>query len=510
MELNENDLKTIEKRGITPERLEEELEMLRDGFPYLRIEAPATVGNGISAVTPVLAETSAKLWDDFLKGGGTVTKMVPASGAASRMFKDLFAFLNGKKDRPDTDFVKKFFAEIKDFAFFAALNATCMKLYGKAVEALISENRYKDVVAALLNREGLNYGQLPKALLEFHKTLGGARTPLEEHLAEGAQYAAEKKGNVRIHFTVSTDHVPLFDAKIREVADIMATSYGVKYDITTSIQKPSTDTVAANLDGTPCRVDGELFFRPGGHGALIENLNDLRTDVVFIKNIDNVVPDERRDSTIRHKKILGGILVGLASRRDEYCRRLKKGVPSDEKLAEMLDFLRKVFCVTHDKADEMTPVEKANYLMEKLNRPIRVCGMVKNEGEPGGGPFLVYSADGTVAPQILESTQIDPNDKEAQKMLKSATHFNPVDLVVSTRDFEGKFYNLPDFIDKTTGFISSKSVGGKEIKALELPGLWNGAMSDWNTILVEVPSDTFNPVKTVNDLLRPAHQPAEK
>lgn len=507
MELSVNDRKILEDKGISEEKLREELEMISNGFPFLGIEAPATVGNGISVLTDDLVETSINIWDDFLKAGGKVVKMVPASGAASRMFKDVFAFLNGKKDKPDTDFIKTFFEKIEDFAFFPLLNARCMALYEKSVDSLIKEKRYKDVVKALLETEGMNYGKLPKALLEFHKITGSSRAALEEHLAEAAQYASGDDKVARVHFTVSEDHLPLVKAKVEAVKGIMSHKYGVDYDISFSLQKPSTDTVAANMDGTPYRENGTLFFRPGGHGALIENLNDLQSEIVFIKNIDNVVPDELRDSTIRYKKILGGILVGVRQKIYEYCNLLKKGKYDSDKLQEMLSFLRNVLCITHDKADDMTDERKAEYIFSKLNRPIRVCGMVKNEGEPGGGPFLTVNPDGTVSPQILESTQIDPKNKASMKMLKESTHFNPVDLVCAITDFEGRKFNLPDYVDKATGFISIKSREGVEIKALELPGLWNGAMSDWNTILVEVPADTFNPVKTVNDLLRPAHQP---
>lgn len=506
MELNEKDLEILTVKGISEEKLAEELQMLAQGFPYLKIEAPATPGHGISVLSPEMEEQAANNWDQYLSKGGKVLKMVPASGAASRMFKDLFSFVNGKKDKPDTPFMKKFFEEIEDFAFFAELNFTCLRLYGLSVDSLVKEKRYKDVVKALIDKEGMNYGQLPKALLRFHKVAGSSRTALEEHLAEGAQYAAGKDGKVRVHFTVSEDHLPLVKMKFEEMKGKLEHEYGVEFELSTSVQKPSTDTVAANIDGTPYRENGALFFRPGGHGALIENLNDLNADVIFIKNIDNVVPDSRRADTLKYKKIIGGVLVSVKQKADEYCKILSKGTPADEKLQEMLDFVRKNLCITHDSADEMTPDAKAEYIYSKLNRPFRVCGMVKNEGEPGGGPFLAYNPDGTVSPQILESTQIDPNNKEAQKMLKESTHFNPVDLVVSTKNWKGEKFNLPEYVDKATGFISQKSREGVEIKALELPGLWNGAMSDWNTVLVEVPVSTFNPVKTVNDLLRPAHQ----
>lgn len=506
MNLTEKDLVILEEKGISEEKLAEELRMLSEGFPFLRIECPATPGNGIFVTNEQMQDQAQAIWEEYLSKGGKVLKMVPASGAASRMFKDLFAFANGKKDKPDNDFMKKFFNEIEKFAFFPYLNALCVEKYGLSIDSLVKEKRYKDVVKALIERDGMNYGQLPKALLRFHRVPGTSRTAIEEHLAEGAQYAAGKDGKVSVHFTVSEDHLPLVGKKFEEAKSRLEHEYGVVYELSTSVQKPSTDTVAANMDGTPYRENGALFFRPGGHGALIENLNDLDADVIFIKNIDNVVPDTLRADTIRYKKIIGGILVGVKQKADNYCRILAKGTPADDVLAEMLDFMHRVLCISHDNTADMTADEKAAYILSKLNRPFRVCGMVKNEGEPGGGPFLAYNPDGTVSPQILESTQIDPKNKEAQKMLKEATHFNPVDLVVATKDYEGKKFNLPEYVDKATGFISIKSREGVEIKALELPGLWNGAMSDWNTVLVEVPVSTFNPVKTVNDLLRDAHQ----
>ncbi len=506
MELEKIDIETLDRKGITPEQLEEQLAMLANGFPYLKIEAPATLHNGIMAVTPEMQETATRIWDEYLSRGGMVLKMVPASGAASRMFKDLYSFLNGKHDKPDTDFVKKFFDEIEDFAFFHRLNFVCLELYGLSVDSLVKEGRYKDVVRALLEKEGMNYGSLPKALLQFHKVIGTSRAAIEEHLAEGAQYAAGKDKVVNVHFTVSQDHLPLVKMKVEEASGFLGHKYDVKFNVSYSVQKPSTDTVAAKFDGTPYREKGELFFRPGGHGALIENLNDLDGDVIFIKNIDNIVPDTRREITNTYKRILGGVLVGTRQKLFEYCAELEKGDVSHDKLMEMLNFARTILCITHDDAENMDDAQLREYLSGKFNRPLRVAGMVKNEGEPGGGPYLVYNADGTVSPQILEPSQINPDDKHAVEMLKKGTHFNPVDIVCSIRDYKGNKYNLPEYVDKTTGFISEKSREGVEIKALELPGLWNGAMSDWNSIFVEVPAETFNPVKTVNDLLREAHQ----
>lgn len=506
MNLTAADLQHLESKGIPTEKLNFQLRKLKEGFPYLTLVAPATPQNGIVVVNKETEETGLEIWNEFLAAGGKVIKMVPASGAASRMFKDLFAFLNGAADGPDNDFLKKFFNDIEKFAFFPALNSAAMKLYGLSVLSLIEANRYKDVVFALLDKEGLDYGQLPKALLEFHKIAGSSRTPLAEHLAEGAQYAAGKEGKVEVHFTVSPEHRPLVEKKIEEIKKVMEHLYGVEYVVTLSEQKPSTDTVAALESGEPYREDGKLFFRPGGHGALIENLNDLDADIVFIKNIDNVVPDDKRETTNRFKKIIGGILVGLKQRADEYCRLLRKGTPSAEKLMEIEKFLRNNLHVINEKVATLTDDEKAAFLFAKLNRPMRVAGMVKNEGEPGGGPFIIRDADGTTSLQILESTQIDTSNPESAKMLRESSHFNPVDLVCAIKDYNGKPFNLPEYVDEETGFISSKSRKGVEFKALELPGLWNGAMSRWNTVFVEVPAETFNPVKTVNDLLRPAHQ----
>ena len=505
MELHELDFQTLEQKGKTSEQLQEELKMLKTGFPFLKIEAAATIGDGISAFDDATKEEYKRIWNDYLNDGGKVVKMVPASGAASRMFKDLFAFANGNSETPNNDFISSFFNGIEKFAFFPMLNKKCIELFSKSVNTLMSENRHRDIVRTLILKEGLNYGSLPKALLEFHKVMGGSRVAMEEHLAEGAQYATCNNGTVNIHFTVSDEHMSLVESKIEEIKGMLEHEYGVNYDISLSVQKPGTDTVAANMDGTPYRENGKLFFRPGGHGALIENLNDLDGDVIFIKNIDNVVPDGYRDITIEYKQVIGGVLIEAKRKIDEYTALLKNNKANADQLCEMLKFLRETLCITNDNAENMNQEELADYILRKLNRPIRVCGMVRNEGEPGGGPFLTYNQDGTVSPQILESTQINPEDPKVMAMMKEATHFNPVDLVCYIRDTDGNKFNLPEFVDKNTGFISIKSRKGVEIKALELPGLWNGAMSDWNTILVEVPSKTFNPVKTVNDLLRPAH-----
>ena len=500
MNLSEKDLKQIAQRGITPEQIETQLHQFETGFPFLRLEAAAAVGNGIVAPTEEERKKYVAAWQAYKAQGRRVVKFVPASGAASRMFKNMFAFVDAPYDVPTTDFEKKYFQDIEKFAFYDALDAVCQKNLGKNIKTLLAEGQYKAVAAQMLKPEGLNYGQLPKGMLLFHKYAEGARTPMEEHLVEGALYAASK-GEAHVHFTVSHEHMDFFKAKVAEKADGFAKKYDVKYDITFSEQKPSTDTIAANPDNTPFReADGSLLFRPGGHGALIENLNEIDADVIFIKNIDNVVPDRLKPETVEWKQVIAGVLVSLQQQAFDYLRLLDQGA-SEAQLQEIAQFVEKCLC-TNPKQHKVD----ANYLRSKLCRPMRVCGVVKNVGEPGGGPFLTYNQDGTVSLQILESSQIDTKNEEYMKMFTQGTHFNPVDLVCAVKDYQGKPFNLPDFVDKTTGFISSKSKGGKELKALELPGLWNGAMSNWSTVFVEVPLGTFNPVKTVNDLLREQHQ----
>lgn len=503
--ITEKDRELLAHKGISVEKLNEELACFEHGFPYLKLSGAAAVGNGI--LRPDEAERRAALadWDAYTAAGHEVVKFVPASGAASRMFKDLFAFADGDHDAPQTDFEKTFFARIADAPYLADLNAACTRLHGKDTAALVAEGRYKDVVRALLAKDGLNYGGLPKGLLKFHKYAEGVRTPAEEHLVEGALYAKAPDGTVRVHFTVSPEHRPLFQALVEQQSPAIAAQFGAKFDVSFSEQKPSTDTVAANPDNTPFRnADGSLLFRPGGHGALIENLNDIHADVVFIKNIDNVVPDRLKPETVDNKKLLAGILVQLQKQAFAYLEQLESGRYTDGDLQEMQRFLEEKFCTR--PAEPLEGQALALYLRKKLNRPMRACGMVQNVGEPGGGPFLAYNADGTVSPQILESSQIDMADPEKKAMFEQGTHFNPVDLVCAVRNFKGDRFNLPDYVDRATGFISHKSKDGKELKALELPGLWNGAMSDWNTVFVEVPLITFNPVKTVNDLFREQHQ----
>ena len=504
--LSQQDLKQLAQKGISEAQIERQLGEFKTGFPFLKLEAAAAIGKGIVAPTAGERQQYVEAWKQYKAAGKRVVKFVPASGAASRMFKDMFAFVDADYDVPTTDFEKKYFDNIEKFAFYKELDAACQKNEGKGIKELMAAGQYKAVAANMLKAEGLNYGQLPKGLLLFHNYSEGPRTPMEEHLVEGALYAASN-GEAHVHFTVSHEHMELFKQKVAQKADLYAQKYGIKYDITFSEQKPSTDTIAANPDGTPFRnSDGSLLFRPGGHGALIENLNEIDADVIFVKNIDNVVPDRLKPDTVEWKQVIAGVLVTLQKRAFDYLNLLDSGQYTAEQIEEIVNFVQHDLCCIKADIQELKGADLVAYLRKKLNRPMRVCGVVKNVGEPGGGPFLTYNQDGTVSLQILESSQIDKSNKEYMEMFTKGTHFNPVDLVCAVKDYKGQPFNLPDYVDKTTGFISQKSKSGKELQALELPGLWNGAMSDWSTVFVEVPLATFNPVKTVNDLLRNQHQ----
>lgn len=505
MMISKADQALLNKKGISAEQLAEQLRTFKTGFPFLKIEAAATPERGVLCPTEEQVAAYIGVWEDFCKKGSTVLKFVPASGAASRMFKDLFSFLSADYDVPTTDFEKKFFDSIEKFAFYADLDAMCLKNNAASIKQLVMTGKYKEVVFNLLDFTGMNYGALPKGLLKFHNYENIARTALEEHLVEGALYAATD-GKVKLHFTVSPDHRALFEDLVAECKPVYEAKFGVEYEIGFSEQKQSTDTVAADAENEPFRENGALVFRPGGHGALIENLNDIDADIIFIKNIDNVVPDRLKDDTVTYKKLLAGILVNLQTRAFDYLRLIDSGKYTHEQVEEMIRFVQQDLQCRHEEIKHMEDCELVLYLRKKLNRPMRVCGMVKNVGEPGGGPFFAYNPDGSVSLQILESSQIDMNNAAAKAMFENGTHFNPVDLVCAVRDYKGNKFNLPAYVDKNTGFISHKSKNGRELKAMELPGLWNGAMSDWCTVFVEVPLITFNPVKTVNDLLRDVHQ----
>ena len=505
--LTEADGKQLSEKGIDKRRVEQQLRQFQTGFPFLRIVAAASVENGILSLDEGQQQHYAEAWEAYKsETRRRITKFTPASGAASRMFKNVFEFLSADYDTPQTDFEKRFFEGLHQFAFFPALDDACHVCEGKGADALLAEGNYKAVARQLLDEDGLDYGQLPKGLLQFHAYSDEARTPLEEHLVEAALYTASQ-GQCDVHFTVSAEHRELFAELVERVLPTYEQRYGVKFRVSLSEQKPSTDTIAVNMDNTPFRTeDGKLLFRPGGHGALIQNLSDLDSDIVFIKNIDNVVPDRLKAETVKWKQVIAGLLVTLQQRVFRYLHLLDSGRYSHDEIVEMVRFLRHELCTDIPGLKEMENAELVVSLRKKFNRPMRVCGVVRNVGEPGGGPFLTYNADGSISMQILESSQIDSRNADYMRMFAEGTHFNPVDLVCGIRNYRGEKFDLPKYVDPQTGFISHKSKNGRELKALELPGLWNGAMSDWTTVFVEVPLITFNPVKTVNDLLRDQHQ----
>ena len=472
------DLQQIAAHGLTPEAVERQIENFRRGFPFLNVVRAASPGDGVKILTDDEAGRAVERYEqaaDTL----SVVKFVPASGAATRMFKELFEFVNGRKRGKGIDTLLD---NIERFAFWPEL------------EALLPEGADDLAVVSAIIGEGLGYGASPKGLVTFHAYPDGARKAVEEHLVEGAAYAASR-GTARIHFTVSPEHRAAFEKLLAERVPLYEKRFGIRYDISFSVQKSSTDTIAVNPDNTPFRLeDGRLLFRPAGHGALIENLDEIDADLIFIKNIDNVTTDARRGDTVRCKKALAGVLLDLQRQAAEALQALD--APGAD-LAATARFVEEQLCV------KLPAAYDAGLLRSVLDRPIRVCGMVRNEGEPGGGPFWVKNPDGTESLQIAESSQIAP---ENLSLMQRATHFNPVDLVCGVRDARGGKFALKRYVDPATGFISSKSSGGRELRAQELPGLWNGAMARWNTVFVDVPVTTFSPVKVVQDLLRPQHQ----
>ncbi len=509
----QEDIKQIESSGLEVCKVETYLDNFRRGFPFVTLSSPATVGNGIIRIDENTRHRFVELYEQVSRQK-KVIKFVPASGAASRMFKHLFDCRDKLKDTTAefeelfTDVrlkpVSDFFQHLPDFAFYEDLIRIAGPTEGYSSSAAIK------ILDALLNNDGLDYGSLPKGLIKFHRHQDQpARTALEEHLAEAALYASDRQGNALVHFTVSPEHLEKFRERIEAVRQYYEKRFGVKFDIAYSVQKTNTDVIAADMNNAPFRdSQGRLVFRPGGHGALIENLNDLAGDLIFIKNIDNVVPDRLKDATVIYKKILGGLLLETQQEVFGMLTSLENDDLTGSKIVEMSEYCRQnLFIAFVPDFHTLEKAEQVSMLKKALNRPVRVCGMVKNTGEPGGGPFWVRKPDGTVSLQIVESSQVNIEDKSQREIFSRSTHFNPVDLVCSTRNHRGEPYNLPDYVDHDTGFISIKSKDGRELKAQELPGLWNGAMADWITLFVEVPLITFNPVKTVNDLLRPEHQP---
>ncbi|MCH7400378.1 DUF4301 family protein [Belliella kenyensis] len=503
--MNQEIEKQILAQGMSLDQAKAQITHFEEGFPFLPIVAPATTDNGIKQLSESKLNEIQKSYSKKIKNL-KVLKFVPASGAASRMFKDLFSFLEGDGDLTKSPFTEKFIINIRKFAFYDDLDIA-LKAKGSSIKEAIQNKQYKEIVATLLEDKGLSYGSLPKGLLKFHKYEDENRTPIFEHFIEGLQYAKGHGNTVRIHFTVSPEHEEKFQAEVNQIKQKLEDKEQTKFEISYSQQKKSTDTIAVNKDNSPfVEEHGEVLFRPAGHGALLENLNEVDADLIFIKNIDNVVPDRIKDTTQRFKIGLGGMLLNVQDQVFKALESLENDFEEDT-INTAISLLQKEFGINlSEDFDKMSNMEKGKHLFQKLNKPIRVCGMVKNTGEPGGGPFWVKEEDGSQSLQIAETAQINMQDPKLRILVQQSTHFNPVDLVCGTKDYKGKKFDLLMFRDMKTGFITEKSKSGRELKALELPGLWNGAMAGWNTIFVEVPLITFNPVKTVNDLLRDEHQ----
>lgn len=510
MNFTEQDLNQLNEKGISKEKVKEQLAIFKEGIPFVTLEKAAVIGEGISRFSEAEQKDLVAYFKDNCQSH-SLLKFVPASGAASRMFKAIFNFIEAyqpKKEsisdyieRTDDKAVAQFVAELENFPFYNLI-------INRIGNTDVSEGEKAHLFAKeMLLEEGLNYGFFPKGLLPFHNYTKNAATPFEEHLKEAALYA-KTKGKANLHFTISEQHNSMFKIEEEKASPKISDNTNTSFNISYSNQKPSTDTIAVNMDNTPFRnADGSILFRPGGHGALIENLNDQDADIIFIKNIDNVVVDENLDAVSNSKKMLAGLVMKIQSQVFEYAKAIELKEITEDELIIIKNYLRDTLNAQFTSDfEQLSFKEKKEIVLDRLNRPIRICGMVKNEGEPGGGPFFIIDGAGNVSLQIIESAQIDMDNTAQVAILKNATHFNPVDLICAVRNYKGEKYNLLDFVDTKQGFITGKTKEGKELKALELPGLWNGAMAFWNTIFVEVPLVTFNPVKTVNDLLKPSHQ----
>ena len=519
--LTTQDEQQIQGRGMTVEKVRSDLNSVQQGFPSVRIDRPCVAGDGIVVLSDPELDRLARVYARYT-GRREFGTFVPASGAGSRMFQPLlsgagqYAGLTRQQlgvkaragDAACREF-QEFVRGIRRFSFYGELQLV-MAREALSVEEFVANGKYDQLANYVLGSPGLDYANLPKGLIPFHHYIDEIRTPFAEHLVEAAAYVRDHTHRARVHFTVSVDYLE----EVRAHIDRMKSRYersGTHYDVSFSVQKPSTDTIAVLQGGNPFRDgDGQLVFRPSGHGALLENLNDLKGDVVFVKNIDNVTLDRLKPETYRYKRALGGYLLELQSELFSFLDRLHRGehaTMDQSALTDAIAFAEHKLLIT--LPDRFTHAEKGTqlaFLKRKLNRPLRVCGMVKNSGEHGGGPFWVEHTDHTVSRQIVEAIQVDVQDDSQRASWESGTYFNPVDLVCGVRDFRGRPFELRQFADPNTSFVVHKTKDGKSLRSLELPGLWNGSMADWHTIFVEVPMITFNPVKTIYDLLRPEHQ----
>lgn len=513
------DLKQMEKMGITEDEAKRQLAILEKGQRWTTLERPCTLGDGIAVLGSEDQERFINRWQEGANEG-RLSAFLPASGAATRMFAFLQRIQNqvervtldetadkfGQSSEDYREF-RVFVESLEEFAFFEPL-AEVMGKAGFSLQENLQVGVYNDILNFLLEPRGLNYGSRPKAMTPFHRYSDHYRTALEEHLVESAHTVRDQEQRCRLHFTVAPENQAEAEAYGREAAAKYSERLGVEYELSFSIQSPATNTLAVDLDNKPFRkLDGNLLFRPGGHGALLENLNKLEGDIVLIKNIDNVVTDEHRDLVVRQQRILVGMLLEVQDEIFNYVRMLKSESLGANDVQEVLHFVaNRLNPSMQEQLLSCGEEERVARLFRLLNRPLRVCGMVVNRGEPGGGPFWVKDASGRLSLQVVEQAEIDKGSPEQVAILESSTHFSPVQIVCGLRDFQGNPFDLRQFVNPAAVFVSRKSEDGRELKALELPGLWNGGMAYWNTVFVEIPEETFNPVKTINDLLRPGHR----
>ncbi len=516
MNITDKDIKLIKSKGLTVDKVFSQIEIFKKGIPFVPLRSAATLDNGILKFTEHYQSELTKLYDSRVSNLETV-KFVPASGAATRMFKELFKFLdnydcekeslNSYTNHEKANAIRLFLIGLEKFPFYNTVMEKVKNAYPK-FESLSEGRQLYIFVEMMLREKGLNYGDFPKGLLPFHKYTNSTATSFEEHLYEAAGYNTNDRAESKLHFTISKDHLEGFKGEFERIKKKVEEKTNTKFNITYSFQKPETDTIAVTEDNEPFRTEDEsLLFRPGGHGALIENLNDLDADIIYIKNIDNVVVRKYQDEVSGYKKVLAGKLLEIQDEVFRILNALDEQNPTEAELKDIKKFLVHQLNVRLPlDFDKFSEEYKLEFLRKSLNRPIRICGMVINEGEPGGGPFWIKRENGRLVLQIIESPQINKKDSRQRDILGSSTHFNPVDLVCGVRDYKGNKFNLLNHVDPDAGFITTKSLNGRVLKALELPGLWNGAMANWISVFVEVPLTTFNPVKTVNDLLKSAHQ----
>ena len=514
MSYSPSDILYIESLGLSFTDVDKQLDHYKFPPGFVNLKSSATLGNGIMKLSDLEINGLIEYYDER-KASLSIVKFTPASGAASRMFKMLHEFLseyNPQKESINSYINKNKITEL--FLFFVTIEK--LPFHDEAViqmrkikpdyDLLNLDQKRLLFVKTILEESSLNYSNIPKGLLPFHKYKKHISTAFEEHLFEAAKYACVD-GKAVLHFTISKAHLKQFEIRLAAIQESVESKTNTTFDITFSNQESTTDVLAVDLKNQPFRLNNKLLFRPSGHGALIKNLNQIDADIVFVKNIDNVVVNKYLEEIARYKKALAGLLLNTQKQAFAYAKALESKDISKNEIAEIADFLtKKLNIVINSQFGKYANKHKIEYLKSKINRPIRVCGMVKNESEPGGGPFWVKHDNGEVSLQIVEASQVDVNLKKQKAILTNATHFNPVDIICGVKNHKGEAYDLEEFIDTNTYFVTTKTKHGRKLKTLERPGLWNGSMADWSTIFVEVPIITFNPVKRVNDLLKFTHQ----